>query len=187
MLVIVACPRSGTRFISTLFKEHGLDVGHEAWGVDGTAWWQLAGDDSFWRGFNFCPREPATAHPAVHQVREPLACIASMFTIADVSWEIMRVRMSDSVLRRGMYAYVHWNRLAQRRASYTYRVENYRAEFSELCRRGRFTAVLHNPVKTSEKTNSREHPSLTWAELEKEDAALAREVKAVAAGYGYAV
>lgn len=188
MILVVGCPRSGTCFISTLFKEHGFDVGHEAWGRDGIACWRLAGNSDFWRGFNLCPREIQGAHPAVHQVRHPLGTISSLLTIAEVSWDIMAKSIplrTKHPLHRAMQAYILWNRLAQQRASYTYRVENIRQEYPELCRRAGFVSTLKPDFATSEKTNGRPHESLSWADLESVDAPLAMQVRALSVEYGY--
>jgi len=84
-----------------------------------------------------------------------------------------------------MHVYIHWNRLAQQRASYTYRVENIRQEYPELCRRAGFVSTLKPDFATSEKTNGRQHESLSWADLESVNAPLAMQVRALAVEYGY--
>lgn len=190
MIIVVGCPRSGTFFISRLFAEHGFDVGHETWGRDGTSCWQLAADDDFWRRFDQCPSELRTAHPAVHQVRNPLDVIGSLFTIAESSFDQLSKAMPSAptnTLHRAMMAWLYWNRLAQRRASYTYRVENIEAEFSELCRRAGFKTTLKPNFTTSKQTNSRPHRAVTWGELEVVDSALTSEIKKQALAYGYSL
>lgn len=190
MILVIGCPRSGTCFASALFKEHGFDVGHEAWGRDGISCWQLAGNDDFWSRFNQCPAEIQCAHAAVHQVRHPLKVIPSLFTIAEVSYDILNAKMpfvTKHPLHRAMLVWLHWNRLAQKRAAYTYRVENMEAEFAELCRRARFTTALKPNFTTSKQTNARSHREVTWAELEATDRSLTAEIKALAEAYGYAL
>ena len=190
MLVVVGCPRSGTYFTSRLFTEHGLDVAHERWGRDGMSCWMLAGDTEFWRRADACPPELRSAFAVVHQVRHPLKVIGSLFTIAKVSYALLEKAMpfvTTCPVRRAMLAWLHWNRLAQSRASYTYRVENMEMEFDELCRRARFRAALKTDFVTSKQANSRVHREVTWEELDTVDAALAAEIKAQAVGYGYAL
>lgn len=86
-----------------------------------------------------------------------------------------------------MHVYIHYNRLAQFRASYTYRVENIRQEYPELCRRAGFTSTLKPDFTTSEKTNTRYHRDVSWADLENADTELAAQVRALAIEYGYAL
>jgi len=190
VILIVALPRSGTKFISTLFIEHGLDVRHEVWGKDGIAWFGLASCCNFWRGFEFCPPETRRRHPVVHQVRHPLGVIGSLATFSEealrqIERSIPLRPANPHPLIRYMHVYLCYNRLAQGRACYTYRVENIRQEFDVLCRMAGFDATLKPDFITSEQTHARPHRAVSWADLEKADASLASEVQAMAVGYGY--
>jgi len=178
MLIVVGCPRSGTRFISRLLMEHGMDVGHEVWGRDGIASWHLTYEREF-------------PHPVVHQVRDPLAVIASLFTIGAVSWteiaSVIPVRTEDPLLLRAMRTWYHWNIMARQKAAFSYRVENIAAAFPVLCRMGGFSAAFKPDFATSKQLNSRGHAKVTWDELEHADAGLANQIKGAAKGYGYDV
>ena len=137
------------------------------------------------------PPPPVYTYTIVHQVRHPLAVIASLSTIALVSWEQIachtRLTVDDPPLTRAMLGWLYMNQLAQRRAEFTYRVENLREDFAEICRRAGFVVELKPTWSTPENTNGRTHPPVTWTQLEAEDAALAAQVKEAALGYGYAL
>lgn len=137
------------------------------------------------------PVEENPVYTILHQVRHPLNVIASLVTIAPVSWELIachtRLTVDDPALTRSMMAWLYMNELAQCRAEYTYRVENIRQEFDEICRRAGFEVQFKTDYQTSETTNRRKHPEVTWEMLEAEDAKLAEQVRAVAIRYGYAL
>jgi len=82
MIVIIGCARSGTKYISSLFNKVGYDVGHEKLGKDGIASWGLVPDSGkvpYGPSFSELRGRDMTV---IHQVREPLAAIASIETLA---------------------------------------------------------------------------------------------------------
>lgn len=137
------------------------------------------------------PVEEKYTFNVVHQVRHPLKVIASLITIAPVSWELIachtRLTVEDPMLLRSMMAWLYMNELAYCRAEYTYRVENIRQEFDEICRRAGFEVQFKTNYETSETANGRDHPPVTWKMLEAEDAKLAERIKEAAHAYGYAL
>jgi len=130
-------------------------------------------------------------YPVVHQVRHPLDTIASLFTIGAVSWReiasTIPIRTEDPMMLRAMRTWYHWNILARQKASVSYRVENIEAAFPQLCRIGSFSTVFNPAFVTSKQLNARPHRTLSWDELEHEDAGLANQIKGAAKGYGYDV
>lgn len=134
-VLITGCGRSGTKFISTLLNNMGLDVPHEDLGTDGAASWTMAVDSEQtpWgpgrRGLKFAR--------VFHQVRHPLLVIPSLTTFTPPSWEFIEKHIAcpasdPPVLRAAKYWYF-WNIEAEKFAHWTYRVENLPSIFDEFC------------------------------------------------------
>ena len=119
ILIIVGCPRSGTKYVSELLKLNNINVGHEEWGRNGVVSWMVASRDNRslygpsyskvmsnvhkavngeiigkWpsKGYNkrYSARNPLMKQPKiVHQYRDPLDCISSLTSLGDASWDFL--------------------------------------------------------------------------------------------------
>jgi hypothetical protein len=136
-LLITGCGRSGTKYIALLMRRLGLDVRHEELGVDGVASWYMAVDT------NEVPFGPALRgcefEHIHHQLRHPLAVIASASTFKRQTWEFICAHIPVSLreplpLRCAKYWY-YWNLEAEKVAHWRYRVEDLSTVFQAMCRR----------------------------------------------------
>jgi hypothetical protein len=137
LVLVTGCPRSGTKYISCLLAELGLDVQHEAMGRDGSSSWCMAvdADETPWGP----PRREHTFTTAFHQIRNPVAVIPSFSTLQEPSWRFVYAhtpcRPEDPPLVRAAKLWYHWNRHTERVTEWRYRVEQLPAVFDEFCRR----------------------------------------------------
>lgn len=136
-ILITGCGRSGTRYVSYLIDQLGLDVGHERMGRDGIASWYMAvaSDRS--------PFGPASADYLfkiiLHQVRHPLAVIPSTLSFKGRSWDYICENLGldphQEPLRLGLAYWYSWNLRAGELADWRYRIEDIADIFSEFCHR----------------------------------------------------
>jgi len=186
--LIISAPRSGTTFIAEVLQAVGLDIPHECHGEDGAVGWEYAVDRerTNWGG----KRSDRPFGAAFHQTREPLATITSLQTTWDCTWDWIgeSLPLPDDLLRRCMATYVGWHRLCDGVAPQQYRVEDVRngtKTWVRLCEWLGLPAGTRCPDVPAD-TNTREHSTLTWADLANADWALAGEVRLAASHYGYA-
>lgn len=136
-LAITGCGRSGTRYITLLLRELGLELGHETLGRDGVVSWCLAVDAAYvpWG----VARHEVVFEQVLHQVRHPLDVIPSVSTFSDRSWSfICRQVPCDPeapVLLRAAQYWHYWNLEVERIADWRYRVEDLPLVFATLCAR----------------------------------------------------
>lgn len=98
MVVITACPYSGTKYTATLLNEIGLDVGHEKMSIDGIVSWQ----HTHFTADDFDPKSIL-----LHQVRHPLMVISQMSVIDRSNkhpngYFHLRDQMNKQTFRMGM-------------------------------------------------------------------------------------
>jgi len=118
-ILITACPRSATKYVSELYQARGIDLRHDRLGRDGVVSWCLgngipSGELPPWHGpiHRF---EPTTV---MHLVRDPWACISSLTTIGSWNWIKrqlripLRVRVTTPMLCA--WFWVSWNRAIRR-------------------------------------------------------------------------
>ena len=86
-----------------------------------------------------------------------------------------------------MKYYYYWNKLAEKKAQYTYRIENIENELQKILDIGKFNIKVDKNLikKVSKDVNKREHTKLTWKDLEKEDKDLTNKIRLLAKHYGY--
>jgi hypothetical protein len=135
LVLVTGCPRSGTKYISCVLAELGLDVQHEAIGRDGSSSWCMAVDAETtpWGP----PRRAFSFDITLHQVRNPVAVIPSFSTLTPPSWHFIYdrtpCRPDDPPLARSAKLWYYWNLHAGRVAQWRYRVEQLPAVFDEFC------------------------------------------------------
>jgi len=187
-ILVTGCIRSGTAYTTAVLRNLGLDVMHEGSGKDGSVSAFLAKPDVElppWHG-------PAIDHYdlVLHQVRHPVAVVASMRPSSGHFWAFVKRHASvrsASLLRRSMEYWLVWNRVAEARAQMTYRIED--APWDDICR---LIGVEYNRDavdRVATDTNSRQgHPyyrALTWEDLDVRDPALCLQIRQLARRYGY--
>lgn len=191
-LLVLACARSGTTYITQLLQLCGLQVGHESLGRDGMVCWTaiVRSDNPPWG--------PATHQlkfkHIVHQVRHPLKVISSVyFTEPPKSWNYIifhtrQINQQDSHLVKCAKYWLYWNRKAEALSQLTYRVEDIEAALNPLSRLLQFPLDAKVLKMLSKTTNARTHLDFTWAQLQAElPPALYRDVRALAQKYGYSL
>ncbi len=162
-LLVTGCGRSGTKFTAVLLQRLGLDVRHEQMGRDGIAAWALAVSSPITP-----PWGPAAAHyrfdEVYHQVRHPLAVIASAATFKNESWEYIYAHTStsaaDAMVIRGAKYWLEWNLNAERMATWRYRVEDLDDVFDQFCARIGVTADRDALARTPIDCNTRRYGRL---------------------------
>lgn len=165
-IFICGCPRSGTVYITEILKVLGYKVGHEHIGEDGTV------------GYHLTVIKPKNCF---HQVRHPLAQIASMDTID--SWNFIHrvIETSDKELRGRMEFWLRWNLMCEDFCVWRYRLED--IPWSEFLERVGHDYVDMPEISTD--INSRPHEWLTWGDLYECDEELAKEISNKSVEYGY--
>jgi hypothetical protein len=192
MLLITGCGRSGTHYTARLLQEMGLDVPHEHVGKDGAASWKHIVSGTFvYIGKNREAEIDSTGFDRIlHQVRHPLKVISSMQTFSDSTWSYManyiELDLTAKPVKRGMQAWVRWNRLVESKAHWRFQIEELPKRFQEFCQQAGLPVrpMPHVPHEAKDSRTSRFKP-LGWDELQKCDANLAEEVRQMACAYGY--
>lgn len=193
-MLITGCGRSGTRYISTLLKNMGIDVPHEVkMGKHGISSWLMAVPNVSYPWGPQCNKKAFTH--IVHQVRDPLKTITSLSTFSPISWEYIsryiRIRPKDSVLLKSMKYWFRWNRMANKISGYSYRIEDIENVFPEFCEKighKNLTNKKHiiSTIKTNINSRKKKYKKIyTWEDLYKEDEALANKIYNQALSYGY--
>jgi SAM-dependent methyltransferase len=139
-----------------------------------------------------------------HQVRNPIKTIASQFTEQDIVWRFVErfiPEVSDAALQQRfgdahspkaeLYKrakfWVEWNRRAEAKSEFTFRVEDIETVLPKLIEAmgvGRYDleAIRHIPTNT----NTREKKAdVAFSDIVAADPDLAREVRELAHKYGY--
>ena len=183
-IVIIGCGRSDTKFISKylgLIHEKQEDnilrkigryygvVGKDIMPKRGIACWQAVVDDN-----SYYTIEPSDY--ILHQVRNPIDAISLSHAIKQKeSWDLIisnvkEINKSDSLLLKRMKYWYYWNKMAEIRASATYRVEDIQS-------------------KLSTDTNTRKtwdiYRKVSWSDMEKENSDLTSQIRSLAIRYGY--
>jgi hypothetical protein len=137
LLLVTGAGRSGTKYVCFVLRRLGLDVRHERIGRDGIASWCMAVDAD--RAPWGVPRSAYEFTNVFHQVRHPLAAIASCTTFKDESWRFIRESVGctpdESVLLRAAQYWLLWNERAEAGATWRYRIEDLPIVFPEFCER----------------------------------------------------
>lgn len=185
MFLITGSGRSGSAYITQVLKKCGLDVGHHKMGRDGIVC-----------GFYcFEAKRYPTKLPAprpkfdviLHQVREPLASIASIQTGRSWKWtsQFLPIPKNAPVLTRACYNWLVFNEEAERQALWTYRIEALKENWAELQRVLKFNTPYSKVANISKKTNARKHSKVTWADVREWAPFIYCDIREAAERYGY--
>lgn len=203
-ILITGCGRSGTNYVANLLDSMGLPFSHEGFPKKGISSWPLAvRSDAEMPWWMFCRHGEFTFKPVLHQVRHPLAVIASTQTFAGSSWDYIKkhipVKDEDSLLLKCMKYWYYWNLEAEKFSEWTYQLESFPEVFPEFCKRIGHPELIQKKDKLQQmakNVNTRagrpeKSPSMlprkevTWARLEKEDKELCGKIRLLAEKYGY--
>lgn len=199
-IIIVACPKSATQYISILLTHMGLDFGHEAhcdWATarDGRASWLLGA------GYG---AEPVDGEPALdeyenpiilHQVRHPLHCMSSNQKIARYSWEYIAEHIplkeltNENLIENCMRLWYYWNKKCEKLAEWTYRIEELENIWDEFCER-----IGHPELKEKRHmikdipkniNSAKPYEPITMEKIFEINPVLAKKIVKLALKYGY--
>jgi hypothetical protein len=182
----------------------GLPFSHEGYPKKGIAAWPLAvrhnEEMPWWMPFR---QGEVTFKPVLHQVRHPLAVIASTQTFANSSWDYIKkyipLNDGDSLLLKCMKYWYYWNLKAEEISEWTYSLESFPDVFPEFCERIGHPELIQKRDKLhrmARNVNSRprwarkgvsklSREAVTWSRLEQEDKELCARIKLLAGKYGY--
>jgi len=194
LLLITGCARSGTMYTARFLQANGLHVEHELDAPDGTVSWIMAVDSpsKHWP----CPWGPGPSgfryKHIFHQVRDPLKSIASLSHEPKKAWDYIcayapEIKMDDPPLVRAAKCWYYWNLKAEKKAQWTYKVEEMPQVVDKMARKlgVRLNPALLNSVPKD--TNSRQyHTTCTWEDLRQIlEPALYHKILKLAKHYGY--
>jgi hypothetical protein len=171
-IAIIGCPRSGTGYAAKSFQ-----IGHEKWTKKGIASWCLVDKDPL---YGPSLEEILYMHPNVqifHQTRNPIDTISSLMTMSLRTFrkfsKTLNFSLHDSKLKNSMRIWLLWNALAEEFTNDQYQVEKFAETFPDV--------VPHE----NKQHNKREHPTVTYDQLWREDSLLLEFIDLTAKKYGY--
>lgn len=202
-LLVVGCPRSGTKYAARLLQEAGAEVGHEWLFRSGLVSCHMTVEHHRWRvpGYDgrFFNLKHSLFRHVYHQVREPLATISSLRHWVREPWaqlflqvaeETAGIKVEQPPLDLAMEIYYRWNLAAEAVATHTYRVEDLGPSSPASDMLGQavriHVGVEHYAAvpRDVNKTEYRKRP-LTWKELAMASRHLAARCQEMGRRYGY--
>lgn len=214
MILIAAHGRSGTHYTAAVLQAVGLDMPHEVLGKDGTVSWKHIAPGEF----VVIGKQRTQTIPVIdfthiiHQVRHPLAVIASSQTFSESTWAYMEQRLGlpplparkwpspgsgpfsirdkrrPALIRRGMRTWLGWNGLIESRAEWRFQIERLDELFPELLTRIGLPPRPVPDVPRSRQDSRRDrkgHRPVSCDDLYAADATLAEQLVEMARRYGY--
>lgn len=193
LVLITGCSRSGTWYITEVLNFCGLKVDHERYADDGCVSWLMAVDALE------TPYGPGSLglkfDHIFHQVRDPLATISSVYyTEHPPAWDfthkyLPEISSSEPLLDQSVKFWIYWNRQAEKKAEWTYRIEDIEEVLPIM---GEKLGVYLNPLALkfiSKETNHRFlYKKFTWRDLEKAlPRKLFEELQEASVHYGYSI
>jgi len=128
----------------------------------------------------------------LHQIREPLSTISSIPKLFPRSHEwacgFIPYKGGDSQLLRFMKMWFHINKMVEKEAVFSYRIENLENVLDEFCKHVCIDKddfrIAAGKVSKKKNTRHRKTP-YTWKQLEYEDKNLTEKIIVLAKKYGY--
>lgn len=194
-LLVIGCGRSGTTYMSQVLTASGLDINHERMGQDGTVSWLTTPAEAEWAPWGPLSKDYEFEH-ILHQVRDPVKVIQSVYNVPPrATWEwisifIPEIKPEDSKLTKSAKYWYYWNLIAEARAEFSYRIEDFNADCQVVG--DKIGRVFDKGVvkSISKKTKTQRwfgHRKITWQILKDElDEGLYGQVRDLALHYGYA-
>lgn len=190
LLLITGCARSGTTYITAVLRHCGLDILHENAGRHGTVSWLMATRDYH------TPYGPAYFNfhfkHIFHQVRNPLKAMSSFTTESPQAWQFVmkhtpQIKIDDPQIVKCAKYWYYWNQKADKKAEWTYRVEDIENALEEMGNR----MGIHldkEAIKKVEKTlfHRNRNVDYSWEDLKANlTPVLYKKVIGMARKYGY--
>jgi len=170
--------RGASHYMREVVKKCGFHIGHQAFGNDGVCSGAVA----------ITRLPPGTI--LIHQVRHPLKTITSvsrfMRDIKTVSGTFSYVDLNnDSKLLMAMKYWYYFNKVAEARNFYIYRVEDIDNVWHQITSLLDVDVPEVPNVKRNIGLHNMTEPYFTWNDLYREDAQLTESIKRMASRYGY--
>ncbi len=190
-VAFLGTPRSGTRYMSNLMQECGLNVGHESMGANGTSCGFYVWADKAER--LPCPQDmkPVRFDLTFHLCRHPLKSLRTMPRV------LMSGEFESWFRDMGFWAMsswdprtaslIYWVETRRRLVNAEYpivRVENIAEHWAML--RDAIPGLPGSPPDVDRNEMQRRSSLLTWSDLEILDADLAQQAQQLAEEMGYA-
>lgn len=189
MFLITGSGRSGSTYIAKVLQRCGLDIGHHKMGSDGTVCGYYCFD---------VKKYPVKSHPVprpkfdviLHQVREPLANIASLQTGRSWKWTCQFLPVSENApaLIKACYNWLIFNEEAEKQALWTYRIEDLGTVWlwqdlqRVLCFDRDYSSAIFNVPRN---INTRKHSKVTWRDIKKAVPEIYDDIRKAARRYRY--
>lgn len=162
--LILGHPRSGTMYMSALFRANGYDIQHEQMGEHGTSNWQMAVHAKEYPYPLNCGdkivRGDVEFETIIHVLRAPLLVIASTYhteAIRSDGFRSQYVNMCGNPWEKAVMSYVGWTKLIQAQ----------HVDLTMALPRAKELLGFSNDF-TNTSCNSRPHPPITKEQLYKE-------------------
>lgn len=177
-ILVVGHPRSGTRYVSKVFRTHGIDVQHERMGRHGISSWMFAVDSDHvpYTFDNTFPRQ-FSFRRVIHIVRDPVKVIAStayteMCKARTVNFMSQYILLnSDVFIEPAVQAFLGWNKLIAAQApDYLIKVEDAEQKIPAMIRQwdiGVLPEMIAETSVPSKDDHKREHRALTMDAIER--------------------
>lgn len=184
-LLIIGCPRSGTKYAAAYFQKIGHDIGHERVGKDGVSSWMFAATDNTYP-WGVGKKTDYNFKMIVHQIRHPLQVISSLSTIHNISWKFIakHINLNPELndIQKRMKMWIEWNKLCESQTNFRYRIENFDQAVQRICNN---LHISYKPAKIVKNLNARNHIDLSWKQLVDADKQLCKEIISMMSRYGY--
>ena len=194
MILVTGTGRSGTHYTSIVMQKLGLDIPHEAVGKDGASSWKHIVSGTFEvkkkQVHRITDPKYEISAPHLHQLRTPLKVIASMQTFSSFTWDYMakfiEIDREASMIKQAMQAYLYWNQLIEKKAQWRFQIEKLEEVFPQFCEKigvapQSFPAIEYK----ARDSRTKRYKPLSWNDLAEIDPDLTKQLKEMAAEYGY--
>lgn len=193
-VLVTGTARSGTFYITKVLKECGLDVKHEFFGNDGASSWLMVPEteETPWGP----GRKGVTFKHILHQVRDPLKCMSSVYTTEPpLAWTYIMQNtpeitwLDPKVVRCAKYWY-YWNLRAEELAEFSYAVEDIENQWENLenVLDMKLDKTALDRISKDVNTRGSYKLEITWKLLKRElDPYLFKQIQIMAEKYGYAI
>lgn len=173
-LLIISCGGGGTHYTSACFQVSGFDLNHERFGKYGYIGWPLTVSPFFFNGKPL----PLCKH-IFHQVRNPLHVIACWINLYldHPAWKFIRdhvpeINRDDSIIVQSAKYWYYWNLIAEPKAEWRYKVEDFSLLLDEFEERLSISfnreAISTIPTNTGSWIWAKNKRKITWEILENE-------------------
>ena len=181
--------------MALLLERSGYDIHHEVPGTEGCVSWSMAVD-------SYSPWGPASHdlfEHTFHQVRNPLNVISSwMVNLSNLErdeWVFIRkhipsISPNDTPLVSAVKYWIYWNRLAESKAEWRYKIEELESILPEFMDRSGIVIEKEVLDQLSKHYNSWKKITtpLSWNDLKEGlPRKLYKELEALALKYGYSI